>query len=290
MKKGTMIAAGVGVVGVGALIALTGRKASAASASPWAGINWPDMDDQIRDAKPGESAGDYEPTNIGGLDGVRDMVTRMIPMGLPPEVEGLILMQAYTESRGNPDVGLGVPSDRWPPYARPNLKASEAMQRAETRAAERGYERNQEWADRNPDPARYWQFGSGGLYGFLPTTALYWARDTPELASGELRPWDVFDPWRATVFYADYIRRVMLLPHFRNLPRQHQNPLAIKRAGAGLFLVKDYAEAEGRSQRIRTKFAKGSSSLGIPQSYATTPLSADWSGWDAMSVIQASPL
>ena len=290
MKRPGLIL-GAGVLGMGALILFGSRRSSAATAWPWAALDWPDMEGEIRESQSGgDSGGDYQPTNIGGMAGVRDMVARLFALGLPPEVEPLILLQAYTESRGNPDVGLGLPNpDRWPPWVQPNVNASEALQRGETRAAERSYNRNREWADESPSPAGHWQFGSGGLYGLLPTTALYWARGTPELASGELGPWDVFAPWRSTVFYADYIRRVMALPHFRDLPAQHRNALAIKRAGASLALVRDYAEQQDRSRRIREKVARASSSLGIPQSYATAPLSADWSGWDAMRAIEADP-
>lgn len=223
-----------------------------------------------------------------GLDHVRELFERMVSeFGAPAEILPLVLWQAMTESGGNPLVGLGEPDHPgWPEFARPNMKASASLQRAETRAAERGHDRNIEWASKSPAPASHWRFGSGGLFGFLPATALYPLRNKAILSSGEVRPHDVFDSYRAVAFYVDYIRRVMRLPHFRNLPRQHQNMLAIKRAGAALTFVKDYAEEKERSQSIRRKMERAASRLGVSESVFERPLDVDWSAWDLSRTIQ----
>lgn len=231
-----------------------------------------------------------EPVATGGIKGVREIFDRMVAQGAPPDIVGLVLWQAMTESGGNPLVGLGTPSHKgWPSYARPNLKASAKVAASETAAARRAYEKeqNRKWASKSPVPKDHWTFGSGGLYGFLPITALYPLRGTAALESGEIAPHDVFDAYRATAMYVDYIRRVMRLPHFRDLPREHQNALAIKRAGAALTYVKDYKEETDRAKSIRRKMEKAARSLGLPESYFTNTLTADWSRWDLQKAIEA---
>lgn len=274
---GTILAGTIG--GLGIFVALAALVTGDAKA---------ETDDQGTS----DGGGDGLLTDEGGLQAVRNYALALVKLGMPAEVVPLIVFQAYTESRGNPLVGLGVPGPRWPPYARPNLKAPESSQRAETRAAERGYRNNdttakKQWVRRSPVPALHWQFGSGGLYGLLPTSALYGIRSTDAFRSGEVGPWDVFDPWVATVLYADYVRRVMALPHFKNLPRQHQNLLAVKRAGAALTFIKDYAEREKKSQAIRRKMKRAAAAFGLSESVFTKPLSTDWSGWDTIAAIRA---
>lgn len=293
MKRETMIAVGVGGAVLAGGVLLASRRSGGSSVwgssafADWASM-WPDMAPEPE--KPPKTI-DVTP-DVQGLRDVDDLITRMAPLGAPMELRPLVLAQANSESGGNPLVGLGVPDpSRWPPWARPNLKASENMQRAETRAAERGYARNQEWADESPAPAGHWQFGSGGLFGFLPTTALYPLRRTDMLRSGEVDPWSVFDPWIGLALYFDYLRRIMRLPHWSRLPAEHRNAYALKRAGASLALMSDYQQAKDRSKRSARNLEKGLSRVGVPTSWASQPLTGvDWSGWDLEAVIRANPL
>ena len=127
--------------------------------------------------------------------------------GAPEELQILAALQRYTESRGNPKAGLGQP-ELYPWWAEPR-NAPRDKQVAESKNAADGYDRNAEAYGESPYPRRMWIFGTGGPYGLLPSSALAPWRDTDELRRGKVTPYDVFNPWRATVFFVDYVRRVI---------------------------------------------------------------------------------
>lgn len=198
------------------------------------------------------------------------------------------LIQASSESRGNHLTGLGIPS-RFPSFSSPNLKASAGAQQAESAAAVRGYDRN-DWAKESPFPKNEWVFGSGGWYGFLPTTGVYAFRKSGLFASGELGPYAVFDKWASTVMLVDFVRRVRRSPQFQGMPEKHKNWLAIKRAGAGNKFIGDYKEIHSRSKAIRRRAEKYAASRGIPSSflYRRVP---EFDGWtDAESAFLNGPI
>lgn len=218
-----------------------------------------------------------------GMRGVRDMAQRVVDLGAPDWFVDMALLQAASESRGQNLVGRGV-TYLFPRWAEPNLKASEASQINETEAAETIYARNREKYDQSPYPQEMWTFGSGGYYGLLPGAALGWARDSTDmnraLRPGLVHPYDVFDPFRSTVYYAAYIRGIMQNQGFKSLPDQYQNALAIKRGGASLALIKDYAEQQERSRKTRRNVESKLDFAGVSPAFLNQQLKwSDWRDW-----------
>ncbi len=122
-----------------------------------------------------------------GLELVRELGTRG---GMTREQIDFLSFVAYGESGLQPDRGLGIPS-MFPPGTRPNTRASSGLQQAEARAAAVAYERNAGWLEGCGHPASHYEFGSGGLFAFLPVYALSQFKGT-ELACAS--PYEVFDP------------------------------------------------------------------------------------------------
>jgi len=218
-----------------------------------------------------------------GMRGVRDQAQRVVDLGAPDWFVDMALLQAASESRGNNLVGLGVPY-LFPRWAEPNLKASENLQRGETEAAENIFARNREKYDQSPYPQEMWTFGSGGYYGLLPGSALGWSRDATDmnraLRPGLVHPYDVFDPFRSTVYYAAYVRGIMRNNAYQNLPPQHQNAYAIKRGGAALSLISDYQESKDRSKKIRERMDSRATFAGVSPAFLTKRLRlSDWGDW-----------
>ena len=216
--------------------------------------------------------------------------------GAPRWAVDACLVQAHSESGGRPLVGLGTLSTFPGSYRgqelRPNRKASKRLQDGEARAARIGYERNRRSYGQSPFPDRDWTFGSGGLYGLLPSTAFSAFRSGKNLgalARGELSPLDVFDPVRATGFYIEMCRRVTRTKQWAALPSQHRNGEALKRAGAALSLVGDYKLEKKRSRSIHENFARRVAGSGARRSYRGMVLqSSDFRGWPGVwEAIQA---
>lgn len=242
---------------------------------------------------------------------VADMAQVAADLGAPGYIVELCVIQADSESRGDPLVGLGVP-DRFPPGTKPNRRASERVQRAEAIAAEKGFLRRYERYGQSPDAIQgpkspalvnygdltqdqknayntingvvpdLWTFGSGGLYGHLPSTGLAYTKakgGTELIASGAALPTDVFDPWRATVMHANFLRSI-IVNYLPKIPEQHRNIYALKRAAASLSLLKDVNETKTRSQNIRKKMPKRLERNGIPLSFTEMRfLASDWDNW-----------
>lgn len=232
--------------------------------------------------------GDDLPQSTGGFREVREIAQRYVDFaGAPDWFPEMALIQAASESGGNPYVGLGTVSTFPQTYRgvdlKPNTSASTSLQAAETRAARTVYERNIEKYSQSPAPVADWTFGSGGLFGLLPGSGLAFARREPGLSalrSGELQPLDIFDPVRAVAMYANYVKSVMAHSGFKNLPPEHRNAYAIKRGGAALSLIKDWQEENERSQKIREKMPRRVSASGADPSFPDEPLSySDWNAW-----------
>ncbi|WP_175453149.1 peptidoglycan-binding protein [Microbulbifer yueqingensis] len=127
--------------------------------------------------------------------------------GLTKAYQDFLTFLAYGESRGNNLTGLGIPGQfppwtktyqKWVDRGRPSLKGSQIR---EANAAAKGYRRNQRslggcWPEVN------YTFGSGGWFGFLPSSGLAVFRNT-EITC--LHPWSIFDGPTSVVMAMGYI-------------------------------------------------------------------------------------
>jgi hypothetical protein len=194
--------------------------------------------------------------------------------GAPRELKILAALQRYTESRGNPRAGLGRP-ELFPWWAEPR-NAPREQQDNESEAAATGYDRNAESYGESPYPRRMWVFGSGGPYGLIPASALAPWRSTDPLRRGKVTPYDVFNPWRSTVFFVDYVHRLVKRPEFRSLPAHHRTILALKRGLASPGLLADTGEHEPRSRTIRRRAIEAAGTLGITEDELYTQVPLEW--------------
>ncbi|WP_346017006.1 hypothetical protein [Pseudenhygromyxa sp. WMMC2535] len=194
--------------------------------------------------------------------------------GAPRELWPFAAIQRYTESRGNPKAGLGRP-ELFPAWAEPR-NASRAQQLNEADAAASAYDRNAEAYAESPYPRQMWVFGSGGAYGLLPANALAPWQDTDALRRGKVTPYDVFNPWRSTVFFLEYVRRLIGKSSFTSLPERSRTFMALKRGMASPALVSDVNEQKTRSQTSRKNATKALKSLGLREDYLDQPVPLDW--------------
>lgn len=196
--------------------------------------------------------------------------------GAPEQIKVLAALQRYTESRGNPRAGLGRP-ELFPAWAEPNLGAPPERRAAESKAAADGYDQNADAYSESPYPRRMWVFGSGGAYGLLPSSALSPWRKTDELRRGKVTPYDVFNPWRSTVFFVDYVYRlVSKRSDFGELPPEDRTVLALKRGLASPRLVADHREQQPRSRTTRRKATEAAEALGLGVEVLDTKVPLDW--------------
>jgi hypothetical protein len=194
--------------------------------------------------------------------------------GAPAELKPLAAIQRYTESRGNPKAGLGRP-ELFPWWAEPR-NAPREQQEHESNAAATGYDNNADEYGESPYPRRMWIFGSGGPYGLIPSSALAPWRDTDELRRGRVTPYDVFNPWRATVFFVDYVFRLVKRAEFRSLAPEHRTILAIKRGLASPGLLADHGETQIRSRTVRRRAIEAAGSVGLPESVLEQRVPLEW--------------
>lgn len=194
--------------------------------------------------------------------------------GAPPELEALAAVQRYTESRGNPKAGLGRP-ELFPWWTEPR-NARREQQLAESEAAATAYDRNRDAYIESPYPRRMWIFGSGGPYGLIPANALAPWRGTDALRRGRVTPYDIFNPWRATVFFVAYVHRLVARDEFRNLPASSRNLLALKRGCASPSLVDDYEEHKARSRAVRRRAIEATEALGLAEDVLYRKVPLDW--------------
>jgi hypothetical protein len=156
---------------------------------------------------------------------------------------------AYGESRGKSDAA--------------NRTTSEA------KAACTGYERNKNGRfASNPYPASDWCWGSGGWFGFLPSTAL----SAPGFHNRS--PYLVFEPKASIAMFADYIRRIVA-GFWGRVPAQHQNWLTVRRFMASNVVGLDWNEqrilssdTDGvpRATKVRRRLASHLKAVGLPES------------------------
>jgi hypothetical protein len=194
--------------------------------------------------------------------------------GAPAEIKILGALQRYTESRGNPKAGLGRP-ELFPWWAEPR-NAPREEQLSEAEAAATAYDRNKDAYLDSPYPRRMWVFGSGGPYGLIPANALAPWRGTDALLRGNVTPYDIFNPWRATVFFVDMVRRLMDRAEFRDLPASSRNVLALKRGLARPSLMADYEELQARSRTVRRRATEAAKTLGLHEDVLYTKMPLSW--------------
>ena len=195
--------------------------------------------------------------------------------GAPRELARFAALQRYTESRGNPKAGLGRP-ELVPPWAEPNRAASKASRDHESAAALEAYERNAYAYADSPFRKPSWVFGSGGPYGLIPANALAPFRDTLELARGQVGPFDVFDPWKSTVLFVDYVHRLIGREEFSRLPAEAKNWLAIKRGMAAPSLMADHAETQERSRTVRARADEAALAVGLDPAFLRDRVPEVW--------------
>ena len=168
--------------------------------------------------------------------------------------ERMAMVQAHSESRGNPLAANRTSSER--------------------AAARKAYDRN---APKMPvivqgtDPYDwYGEFGSGGWFGLIPANGLYHLRK--DARPGEFGPDDVFDPWRSTVMYAAYLQG---LTNWRQFRDSDQTAYAIKRGGAAPGLMDNMPDEDDGTDRDNVSnrnLEKAMAALGIPESWARQPV------------------
>gem|GEM_PF-5998141 len=221
---------------------------------------------------------------VGGVGGAAWFMSRAIgwdaavrKTGAPEELVMLARVQRFTESRGNWRRGLGRP-ERFPSWAEPR-DAPQAQAVAESKAAEMAYDRNVRAYSESPYPRSMWIFGSGGAYGLLPGNALGPWRGTEALARGAVSPYDVFNKWRSTVFFVDYVYRLTQKAAFRELPVQEQTLLALKRGLASPRLVGDYEEVNPRSRTSRRNSLNALRALGLSEDVLNRQMPLVWPGY-----------
>ncbi|MFV8755741.1 hypothetical protein ACNOYE_34755 [Nannocystaceae bacterium ST9] len=186
--------------------------------------------------------------------------------GAPRELAKFAALQRYTESRDNPKAGLGRP-ELFPWWAEPRRSAGKAEQDQESAAALEAYERNAASYGESPYRKPAWVFGSGGAYGLIPANALASFRDSDPLRRGTVGPYDVFDPWKSTVLFADYVYRLIHRDEFAELPSVARNWLAVKRGLASPSLMADHAETKERSRTVRQRADEAAEAVGLDPAF-----------------------
>lgn len=214
--------------------------------------------------------------NKKGFQEIRQLSARA---GLGQDYTNFLIFVAYGESKGNNLVGLGNPA-LYPPWTRTHQKwlddgqpALSNAQRKEARAATSGYNRSAYlhgcW------PKSGYVFGSGGWFGFLPSSALKGYKDTALQCQ---HPFTIFDPVNSVVMALKFIRGLQGWKAWRDGP---QTVLAL-RAGWGLpSKMDDTAHLASK----RAKYEKHLDALGIPRSFLDRRLNR-LNNFDPVAVVQ----
>ena len=207
----------------------------------------------------------FNSEDFGGLDERED---RDVPLGPSPD-RGRDLIPSLVARAGLPeDVGtflnfVALGESGWNPlvaHGDPNLVPEGIKIRndeREARGARVAYERRADIFEGCPHPREDYEFGSGGLFGALPTYWLYHLRNTPLRCAS---PFEVFDPAFAIAGAYSFARGVSLHPAFEGNVRS-------LRAGWGSLnrMVK-------RSYEVKLeKWRSHARALGLPGSYIDGP-------------------
>lgn len=188
---------------------------------------------------------------------------------------------AYTESGGNNLIGLGISQGILPSNVKLRSKGKAAKGEAEAACTLWKGARSRGWYQDNPYDRRYWCFGSGGWFGFLPATGLSAGGQNGPFV--EQSPFMVFEPIESVVMLADFVKRTVRGNRFQSLPYGEQNWLAIRRGLAGSFLIDDYQEEHERSPKTRARLEKALAETGTdPDFMWERPTVGDWPGATAL--------
>jgi len=213
----------------------------------------------------------------GGLDSVFDWGEWVEETGALPGFTQFAAAAAYTESKGNNRVGLGVSQGVLPSNVKLNTGSGAA--RNEQKAACNLYEgaRGRGYYTDNPYPKARWCFGSGGWFGFLPATGLAAGGTKGPFAKAD--PFLVFHPIESVVMMADFAKRVIRGNRFQSLPYGEQNWLAVRRGMAASSLIDDYMEENERSAKTRERLERALAETGTNPDFMWERASVgDWPG------------
>lgn len=180
--------------------------------------------------------------------------------GLSEDWQNFFIFVAYGESGGNNLVGLGNPAlyppwtvtnRRWIEKGRPALTNA---QRNEAKAAARGYD--------NAPQIQCWDrtayvFGSGGWFGFLPSTALSNVKNSPLRCQ---HPYTIFDPGASMVYAMAFARNLQGWEQWQNGPR---TVLSLRAGWGWPAKMGDAAYLTAK----RAKYAKQLNKIGLPASF-----------------------
>lgn len=182
------------------------------------------------------------PAGYAELDALAKQVDPYIP-----GFSGFARAAAYGESRGN----------------------IQAVFEGDAGAACRGYERKRDTLfANNPHPAADFCWGSGGWFGFIPSTAL--------AAPGfeDLDPYLIFDPEASVAMFSGFVARIVR-NWWGKIPESHRNWLTIRRFMAGNTVGLDWNEEKvlssdtdgvPRSVKVRQRLAKAMRAVNVPPS------------------------
>lgn len=212
---------------------------------------------------PGEKgAGPYPK----GAKAVREQARRA---GMDESWVTFLAAVAHHESRWNPRVAFGDPTQAIiPPDVKLNTKP-ESLARHESQAGLVALKRNRERGDMGYPPGRYAY--SGGWFGILPANGLYAAFKGTEGSS--MDPWVVFDPWISTLMAIGYAQGLMGWKSFRRGPRSW---LSLNRGW------KHPGKMDEAMDGTDNRFFKALKAIGVPASFAhekVTSLPDDWHAW-----------
>jgi hypothetical protein len=148
---------------------------------------------------------------------------------------------------------------------------------SEAKAACRGYDNNPGKYGDNPYGRGRFCFGSGGWFGFLPSTALA----APSFRNED--PYLIFDPAASVALLADYVRRVKN-GFWGKLPTSCRNWLTVRRFMASNKVGFDCDETNyDRSYKVRERFARDLKYHGFNPNFMYTPVTiGNWPGDWAM--------
>jgi hypothetical protein len=136
---------------------------------------------------------------------------------------------------------------------------------AEAAAAARGYDANGDRYAGSGFPRSRYTFGSGGWFGFLPSTAL------ADREWNDADPFLIFDPAASVVLLGAFAQRIAR-NRFPALPPSARNWLTVRRFMAGNKIGLDWREELPNTARRRERLAEDYRAAGISPARMFTPI------------------
>lgn len=238
MKRRVAIMAAVAAVGVGTIAGLAMRPSVRHE-------DFGSIDD--RDERDDDRGDGFTPS----VEGERLILELCAQAQIPSDIARFLSFVAYGESRWNPKAGTGDPSlipSTYDIRVRPQ----------EADAAARAYERRADVLADCGHPREHYTFGSGGLFGALPTYWVVHLRGTPLRCAS---PLSVFDPPFALVGAYSFARGVTQHPSY-------EGTVMSLRAGWGS--LRRMGDADLYAHKL-PKWRKHAAAMGLPVSYVGSP-------------------